>query len=228
MRTSRVAALALLSLPALGSCAGENPSLETRTFEVRHLDLHSAYGMVEPYVFRDRPDAPGRIGIGEEARLLTIRETPDNLDRIERLLGERDRPAPGVTLHFQVIEARAEDGPVDPGIAEVEAALREVFRFGSYRLVAETVVNAVEGGTISQRVAGPAVHSIQGELRSVERADEGPASGRLTVVLWTDQHTRALETTVNAIDGRTVVVGTAGGSGEDSALILTVRPRFEG
>lgn len=227
MRTSPVVALALLTLPVLGSCGGENLALETRTFEVRHLDLHSAYGMVEPYVFHDRPDAPGRIGVGEEARLLTIRETPDNLDRIERLLEERDRPAPGVSFHFQVIEARDEEGPADPGIADVEAALREVFRFGSYRLVAETVVNAVEGGSIRQRVPGPAVHAIHGELRSVERADEGPASGRLTVVLWTDQNTPALETTVNAIDGRTVVVGTAGGRGDDSALILTVRPSFE-
>jgi hypothetical protein len=228
MRTLRHVLLAGLVLSLAAACGGgDGPELETRTFQVRHLDLHSAYGLVDPYVYADRPGAPGVIGFGEEARLLTIRETPDNLDRIARVLEERDRPAPGVRLHFQVIEATPEEGPADPAIAEVEAALREVFRFGGYRLVAETVVNAVEGGHIRQQVAGPAVHAIHGDVLSVDPGSDGPAGARLTVRLWTNPMIQALETTVNVTDGRTLVVGTAGGSGGENALVLTVRPTFD-
>jgi hypothetical protein len=226
MRRNRARALTFLCLGGAAAC-GPTPSLETRTFDLQYLEPTTAYEIIEPYVYADRPDAPGRIGLSEAGRTLTVRERPDNLDRIARVLAERDRPRPEVTLHFQIIEAGPGPAEPDPAIAGVEAALREVFRFGGYRLTGEAVVRAAEHSPIRQRVAGPAAHSINGHLSAVRTEQGGPATARLAVTFWTDERTPALETTVNLVDGRTIVLGTAGGRGDDGAVILAVRPVFE-
>jgi hypothetical protein len=226
MRSDLSRVLMLLLITWLSAC-GRAPSLETRTFDLRHLQPEIAYEIVKPYVDEDHPEAPGRIGLSLEGRTLTVRERRDNLDRIARLLEERDRPLPGIYLHFQVIEAGPEETVPDPAIAEVETALRDVFRFSSYRLVGEAVVRAAERSDIRQVIAGPAAHSINGRLWAIREEEGGPATARLSVTFWTDQFTPALETTVNLVDGRTIVLGTAGSRGDDTAIILAVRPVFE-
>jgi hypothetical protein len=221
--TGFVGALLATALTACGE-----PSLETRTFDLQHLDPQVAYEIVFPYVYLDRPQDPGTLSYSRESRTLAVRERPDNLDQIARVLEERDSPRPGVALYFQVIDAVGDAGVApDPKLAEVESALREVFRFRSYRLVGEAVVRASDRSDFSQRIAGPAAHAIKGRLWSVQSRDDGQLSARLTVEFWSDQHTSALETTVNLVDGRTLVLGTAGGRGDESALILAVRPVFE-
>lgn len=222
-----ISILALLVSAVVLGCGPDETTLETRTFQLQHLDARSAFAVAEPYVFDDHPDAPGRISMGEESRTLTVRERPANLDRIARVLDENDRPAPQATLHFRVIEARQEEAARVPELADLEDTLRDVFRFGSYRLVGEALARVVEGGTIDQRVSGPGAHLIGGTLWSVNADEEGPTAGRLSLTLWTDQNTRGLETTVNVVDGQTLVVGTAGEGGNGGAIILTVRPEFQ-
>ena len=86
--------------------------------------------------------------------VITVRETADNLDRIARALAQFDRPQPGVRLRFKLIEA---DGVAtrDPRIADVEAALRGLFRFRGYRLITDAVVNGIAGTEASQTLSGP-------------------------------------------------------------------------
>jgi hypothetical protein len=218
--------LAILLAAVLTAC-DQSSSLETRTFDLQHLDPAVAHEIVAPYVFVDRPEEPGSVSIGHGSRTLTVRERPDNLDRIARVLEERDRMLPGVALHFQVIDAVVEEAAPDPALVEVEAALREVFRFRGYRRVAEAVVRASDGSEFQQIVAGPAAHAIIGRLWGVHRREDGQLSARLSVTFYSDRNTQALQTTVNLVDGRTLVLGTAGGRGEESALILAVRPIFE-
>lgn len=216
----------LLLALTMAAC-GSSTSLETRTFDLDHLEPATAYEIVQPYIFEDRPESPGRITVSRDARTLTVRETRDNLDQIARVLSERDRPRPGVELRFKVIEAGPDSTRTDPAIAEIEAALRDVFRFQGYRLVGEAVVRAADHSEIRQRIAGPAAHSINGTLSAVRAAEGEAATARLNITFWTDPQTLALETTVNLVDRQTIVLGTAGAGDDDSAIILAVLPIFE-
>ena len=60
----------------------EGDSLEVRTFTLERLDADEAFGLIQPYVYRDR----STVSISEG--LLTVRELPENLDRIGEVLEE--------------------------------------------------------------------------------------------------------------------------------------------
>lgn len=212
----------LLTAAACGS-----PTLETRTFELQHLDPGIAGDMVRPYVYDDRPGAAGMLSVFPGG--LTVRETPDNLERIARVLTERDRPRPAVVLNFQLIQA---DGPAgsDPRIAEVEAVLRDLFRFDGYRLLSESRMGAVEGGSSSQMIRGPEGGDDPGYLLSaVVRRVQGTlerGSIDLHVELMAPSVGRAITTDMNVPAGQTVVLGSAQPDPDRGALILTVRPEL--
>ena len=83
-----------LALIALVAGCSRSQQLETRTFELRHLTSSAAEDIVEPYVYEDRPGAPGKVQTA--GRLISVRETRDNLDRIGRVLEQFDRPSGNV------------------------------------------------------------------------------------------------------------------------------------
>ncbi len=132
----------------LAAC-GRAPNLETRTFRLQSLADHVALTVIDPYVYGDRPNAPGAATAMQG--VLTVRETRDNLDRIARVLEEFDSPRQSVTLHFQVILANGA-GSADPAIAEVEEELRKLFRFAGYRLVAQGSVTGLEQSHVNQKM----------------------------------------------------------------------------
>lgn len=121
------------------------PDLETRTFALAHLSESAAVALITPYVYGDRPGAPGTFNYAASA--LSVRETPDNLDKIARMLGEFDvaTKPPSYRLHFQVVAANGDES-TDPRLAPVEAELRKVFRFDGYSLVGEGFVTVSTGG----------------------------------------------------------------------------------
>ena len=212
--------LAIVGLGTLMACTGR--TLDTRTFELRYLLGEEASNIIGPYVFADRPKAPGQMSFVDDA--ITVRETPDNLDKIARVLSQFDRPTLSVRLHFQIIQA---DGAVrsDPAIAEVEAALRKLFRFRGYRLAGEAVVSGTEYSEVSQEVAGEGgPYTIFARIREVRgSADSG--------VVRLEAHLRAgtggeLQTTVSLRAGQTAVLGNARLSGTGGTVILTVRPEL--
>ena len=121
------------------------PNLETRTFALAHLSESAAVALITPYVYGDRPGAPGTFNYAASA--LSVRETPDNLDKIARMLEEFDvaTKPPSYRLHFQVVAANGDES-TDPRLAPVEAELRKVFRFDGYSLVGEGFVTVSQGG----------------------------------------------------------------------------------
>ncbi len=218
MRTSCWIPLALL---AVAACGG--PRLDTRTFRLDHLDREAAVQLLKPYVFTDRKDAPGLMSVGQGS--VTVRETPDNLDRIARVLAEYDRAKPGVRLHFQIIQA---DGNTarDPAIADVEDALRKLFRFKGYRLVGEAVAGGMEGANLSQTVAAPGgPYHINASVGDV-RTSGDTTSVRIFANLWTVRGVPLVETQVTLRSGQTAVLGNAQMGSEAGTLILTVRPEL--
>lgn len=217
----RAGPLAALALVAAG--CGSGTELETRTFDLQYLGPAQTEMMVRPYVYGEREDAPGQLSVFDGG--VTVRETRENLERIARILEERDRPRPGVTLHFQLIEA---DGPgaEDPRIEEVEAVLRNLFRFEGYRLLAETRMGAMEGGRGVQGFRMP--DGGEGQLIAQVGSIRGTAD-RGSVELEVRFHGPGnifLESQVTIPGGQTVVLGSSQMDPEGGAMILTVRPEL--
>ncbi len=120
--------------------------LETRTFALKHLNPSIAKTLVQPYVYEDRPGAPGVITFSMAPPALSARETADNLDKIARMLERFDvvsKAPSSYGLHFQVVAANG--GESDVRLAPFEEALRKVFRFDGYSLVGEGYVTVSTG-----------------------------------------------------------------------------------
>jgi hypothetical protein len=199
------------------------PTLETHTFELEYLNAGAAAQIVDPYVFADRPDSPGRISIAEN--LITVRETRDNLERIGRLLERYDTPPPSVRLHFQVIGANG-SSTTDSAIADVESVLRRLFQFRGYRLLAQAMLGGVEGSGTEQRMSsegrGLIIRSYINDVRS--SGDSGVV--HLEVQLFASGYGDVLQTSVNVRAGQTIVLGSTQPDPQGETLILTVRPEI--
>ncbi len=213
MKTTTLAALCL-ALVGVSGCR-RTPELDTRTFALKHMDAYAAQQIISPYVFADRAETPGTMNAA--SGVLTVRETSDNLDKIERVLAEYDVPRADVRLYFQLVEA---DGftDTDPRIAAVEAQLRSIFQFKGYRLAGEAVVSVADEAQVSQSLAGGA-YLVEARIRRIQ-----PGSIRLEEVqLYSGEGNRLLLTTVNIHPGQTLVVGTAAKSKSTATLLLTLR-----
>ena len=213
--------LCCVLLLAVAGCAGRDR--ETRTFLLRHLDSEAAVLLIEPYLgaataSMRRTDRPAAV---------TITAAPEHLDRIDELLRRYDVPVPGVVLNFQVIEA---DGftESDPAIKDVEASLRELFRFRGYRLVGEAMVRASSRTNVSQALTGPADRRMQLAVGVGEViANDERRAVELHVQLDMDDAGSVIATGVTVPDGQQVVLGSSRPVPGMGALILVVRPQIE-
>lgn len=212
----------LLAVSLLGACERAS-RVEVRTFALEHLDPGEARNLIDPYVYGEREGTPGSVSTIGGA--LTVRETRENLERIEGVLSEFDRPRPETRLHFQLIEA---DGfsESDARIAEVEEELRRVFQFRGYRLAGETLVTATDASNLQQELRSAdgdyliTVGNVYSTAPGVVRLDE--------ITLWApDGEGRskrpALQTTVNIRPGQTLVLGSSPKDGSTATLFLAVR-----
>ncbi len=209
---------ALSATIAVTACS-RGPALDTQTFDVQYLNVEMAARMIEPYVYGDRPSDQGMISIGDN--VLTVRETPDNLEKIARVLEQYDKPAPMAQLHFKIIEANG-TGQTDSVIADVESALRKLFRFRGYRLIAEAMLGGVEGSEVRQEAgSGSRQFVIRAHIQDIRgSADSGTV--RLEVELWPITGSPSLATTVSVGTGQTVVLGSSQ-SQQGQTLILAVK-----
>lgn len=211
----KTAALLLLSATLLAVSACQRAvTLDTRTFALKHLNASAAEQIVRPYVYEDRADGPHGM-MSASTGAITVRETPDNLDKIQRVLQQYDVPRPDVRLHFQLIEADHFTG-TDPAIAPVEAQLKKIFQFKGYRLIGEAVVGAADGSKVSQLLADGYHVGAQ-----IYRTDPGTIRVE-GIQLWAPGLGGILHTTVNIRPGQTLVVGNAAEGGKSTATLLLV------
>jgi len=201
-------------LAGLAACGG--PRLETQTFNLKYLPGNTASLIISPYVYGDRQEAKGLMSFSQST--LTVRETPDNLEKIARVLAQYDHPRPLVRLAFHLIQA---DGATvtDPAIADVEPTLRKLFRFHGYRMVEEGVFSVREGGVVQQALGA---YSLNAEMRRVAGAGDSAIVEISVTLLGRDVR---FGTEVGVPAGKTAVLGNIG---EDprGTLILTVRPEL--
>ena len=211
-----------VSLLVVGLMGCNQPRLDTRTFELKYINADEAIVLIDPYVYGDREGSPGSASHTQNA--LTVRETPDNLERIQRVLERFDKPSPRVQLRFQIIEA---DGfrATDPAIADVESELRQLFRFTGYRLAGEAMLVGAPYTRMVQTVGEEGSFVIDVNIGAVRLVgDTGIVE--MEVELRTGVMGMALATTINARVGTTLVLGNAKLSGESATMILTVRPEL--
>ncbi|MEJ2186360.1 MAG: hypothetical protein P8Z36_10525 [Gemmatimonadota bacterium] len=209
MRTMRILTLAVATTLAAAACS-RAPKLDTRTFQLEYLSAHDAQSIIAPYVYADRQVAPGMIS--SATHTISVRETPDNLDKIARVLKENDKAPQTVRLTFQVIRADGQQ-KVDPAIADVEQELKRLFRYDGYALVGQASLEARSYADYNQTVFagqhyGPV--PISGYVGSIRKnqVDMQISMGHL------------LETQITVGDGKAVVLGTPI---MDGAIILVVR-----
>jgi len=211
----------LALLTALAACADRGR--DARTFELSHLDPAQAQEMLEPYV----EGGATNIRRSDRPRAVTVTASAERLEQIQDLLARYDVPAPNVQLRFQLIEANGFT-TVDPAIADVEAALRDLFRFNGYRLVAESVISARMFSNTAQRLVGAdgVSYSLVASVGSVASSGNS-SSADISVELGAEGTGRILNTSVVVPGGQTVVLGSARPAGNRGALILVVRPTIQ-
>lgn len=220
--TLAVGAVVTLATLAVAACGpGGPPELDVRTYELEHITPDKATDLVSPYVWGSRPGAPGTLSRAGGA--ISVRETPDNLEKIARVLEEYDVPQPQLRLHFQLIEANG-NGEADPAIARVEEELRKLFRFDGYRLVDQTVGHGIEGGGVARTfVHRERPYRVEARVREIQTG-EGVATLTLDPVeLRSLGGPMTMRSSVRMRTGQTVVIGSTPGDLEGGALILTVR-----
>ncbi len=221
MSTRTALVLALSTVCTM--CSPAAPRLDTRTFALKYLKGGDAVPIIAPYVYTDRSNAKGVFTVSDNA--VTVRETPDNLDKIARVLTQYDRPRPFVRLTFHLIEA---DGAAttDPAIRDVEAALRQLFRFRGYRLMAEGVVTATERAEVTQVLGGGEGGGTDGYLleASVFRLAGSADSATVELSVHLGAPGGQFRTTVTIPIGKTAVLGNVQPLPKGRTLILTVRP----
>ncbi|MGD8496829.1 MAG: hypothetical protein PVF05_11610 [Gemmatimonadales bacterium] len=214
---------ALLALIFAASACGR-PEMETRTFRLQKLEAGRAGELLEPYV--TAVEGGSMSVVTGETPALTIRQTPEALDRIGEVLAEFDKPDPTLTLRFRVIEADGFETD-EESLADVLPTLREVLGFEGYRLLGETQAIAGAWGEVQQTIATEGdlfvISCHVGELRVTDDA----GSVRLEVRLGDYGH-EVLSTEVTVPIGRTVVLGTSRPSPQRGAFILTVEPTYAG
>ena len=217
-----VPALVLAAAAALAAgCRAGGSSLETRTFRLHYLQPKDAAQIVSPYVYAERKGAAGSISPFRDG--ITIRETPENLARIDSVLAEYDRPVPNLRLRFQLIEADGVGSP-DPRIASLDSLLRGLFRYQGYRLLDEAEVTAASGGmsTAKLLVDGRGI-SLNVWLDRVRMA-AGGGEADLKVDLESRAFGQILATSLTVPIGKTVVLGSGRPDPKRGAFIVAVKP----
>jgi hypothetical protein len=222
-------ALSLVAAPVLRAQEQAQP-LIVKTFTLRHLNPASANRLVEPYILSSKG---GVFEVGGAIRAITVRETAQNVARIDSLLRAHDRSPTTLTFRFQLIAA--EDQPTrDPAIGGLDSTLRGLLRFAGYRLLSQAVVTVGEAQTFAQTLnANDERLLLAGEVSEIHATD-GNGSVYIQVRLGRARGVsaagkempdeRLLQTGVSVPLGQTVVLGSAVPGGKVRALILAVRP----
>ena len=215
----------------------ELPALETRTFQLEHLTSDAATVLIDPYVYRDRPRAPGRISAPIGVRAISVRETPDNLDKMARVLERFDvasEAPPSYRLHFQVVTANGGESS-DERVASVEKELRKIFRFEGYSLIGEGHV-AVSEGPFELQIETDAAEPIEPSQNWRIHIDGSVHRGRELRLSITDlppgfgttaRRTGKVETRLGFRPGQTLVLGSMPSQDQTVFIIVHVAQESE-
>ena len=211
----------LVLVLATGSDKGTS-EYEVRTFDIDGTarEMREALMLVRPLVDEDRGSVTSGLGA------ITVRETPDNLDRIARVLADLGYPEPtppSFNLQFQLVEANGASES-DQAIADLVGELRKTLRYDFYSLVGEAQIAVMAGADFEQVLRTPtAKYDIRGGL--IERSGLGYTlwlrlSGNHVKEESADSDLGGLRTSVGIRKGQTLVLGTVPVEGLATLLLV--------
>jgi hypothetical protein len=248
IRSTLCAAVSLLVLASTAHAQQPRAAVPVRTFPLHRLSVKDAAKLLAPYL---QSELSGAFETGSDVHAITVRGTARELHSVDSLLAIFDRAPRSVLLRFQIIEA-TEDATKDPRISEVDASLRDLFRYAGYRLAAEGIARTEEAqqGFEVSLGAGGASYTVRGVVRS---ADDAGGTMRLSLSLEQPMmiplmgNQSLFSTQLVVPVGQVVVLGSASPrfydrKGDDTnsvataiqtprqgnPIILTVRPEFIG
>ncbi len=224
--------------------------VDTKTVELHHLKPKEAVKLLSPYV---KAKDGGVFDVGDNISIVTMRDTPENIVRMERVLAKYDHAAQTIRLVFQLIEADTgprfamvgNDGRVS---IDLDSTLRSVLKFPTYRLLAQGVASVGEFADVRQELPTRdstwvytltanvgAIHVgdvTVGESESLKTSAGGPSVARKpasTVRIYVRLDRQGQSVMATGLDvplGHMVVLGTASTRSNGAALILTVKPEL--
>ncbi|HET9064214.1 MAG TPA: hypothetical protein VFN22_00140 [Gemmatimonadales bacterium] len=220
----------------------EGSEWTTRSFALNHLGADAAAKLISPYV-GNVGGAVYSAGSGVDALTVTVpRGQAALLSTVDSLLRVFDRAPRAVTLRFQLV-VTTDQAIADPRLSDVQEALRSLFSFKGYRLLAEgtTVVGEREdfGLTMSsdqnrfvvtgevgrlQGDANPSVHLSVGLTKAVALA--GDSTAMVMQMMSMMPGNQFIRTGITMPIGKTAVLGSGTTDGQSGVLILVVRPEL--
>jgi hypothetical protein len=229
LRTFR-AAVVVTALGAVPLAAQRQPQatpepMTVRTFMLQRLTQREAADLITPYV----SGAEGVFTAGEGVRGVTVRGRRGTLVTVDSILRANDRPAGTIRLRFQLIAAVDSAGPVQPAIADVDAALRGLFSYKGYRFMGEGAVmvkEGFEGFNLTISINDMERYIVAGSVRQLELEAPTPTA-QLQVSLrgpLQQGGSTLLFTQVPVSIGKTLVVGSSARIQASGTMILVVRP----
>ena len=239
--------LGLALCMAAGSLGAQ--AVDTKTVELHHLTPREAVKLLSPYV---KAKDGGVFDVGDNISIITMRDTPESIARMERVLAKYDHSPQTIRLVFQLIEADTgprfatvgNDGRVS---IDLDSTLRSVLKFPTYRLLAQGVASVGEYAEVRQDL--PArdsgwVYTLTAKVGAIFSGDgatepelqkgtaAAPSVLRLAVstvrihVRLDRQGQSVMATGLDVPLGHMVVLGTAATRSTGAALILTVKPEL--
>jgi hypothetical protein len=137
---------------AAGSLGAQ--AVDTKTVELHHLKPREAVKLLSPYV---KAKDGGVFDVGDNISIITMRDTPENISRMERVLAKYDHSPQTIRLVFQLIEA--DTGPRFASVSndgrvsiDLDSTLRSVLKFPTYRLLAQGVASVGEFADVRQEL----------------------------------------------------------------------------
>lgn len=181
-----------LGLSIAGSASAQvepKRQLETKTIELKHLKPEEAVSLLTPYIV----NASGTVSwVSPNMPIVTIKDVPENIGRMEKVLAKYDHSPATIRLVFQLIEADTGPRMVSasnnrPLATDLDATLRSVLRFSSYRVIGQGMATSGENSAIYQKLAladsGGWVYTydIRAELGTIRLSDATLQAAATTV-----------------------------------------------
>ncbi|MCR4439105.1 MAG: carboxypeptidase regulatory-like domain-containing protein [bacterium] len=197
-------------------------SMVARTFDLRYKNPVELANLIKPFLSEN-----GEVIPGQTMRVLTVRDTPEVLDKVASLLARYDVQPKQVRLdlHLFLADGRGERKTEIPAdIAPVVKKLSALFRYSHYSLLG-TGTATVYSGELCLLQVGVSEHRFAS--CSIERVEYLEADGGAVRLEKLHLNTPIpgvnFGTSLNLPLGEFVVVGRASSKGPEEAVVAVMK-----
>lgn len=131
---------ACMVLAAIVSTADDVATV-SRVFRLNHVSVSEASDAIQPLL-----TTRGSLTLQPQLSRVTVQDNPEVVARVAELLVEMDRPPGSYRIGIELLEGRSKPYPASQEI-DVDARLKRMFKFASYRRLGRTVLEGDLGGS---------------------------------------------------------------------------------